>query len=304
MDIAIDKIQRAEEHPLNGNANKAMKFRANRSFRKPVVSEEKSGSYLLFIGARSIFEARKAGAETINCEVVPVPSIKRKHEMLLTERYLCATPPLDMGRAFVQHREEYGITQQELSKCTGIAPGTIHHYESLVKDLAPSLAESLEKGLLTFKEARCIADLSTHARQIEIAKPFIRGEISSVHVERITKLGKTFPSMSVKEILDKINDHRQGEQRSSQRQDESLTSAHHQNEVTLEEKAVSLAAELEELRLVHIPEYRRLGMISSLRILESRLRVALEHLNDSPAKHSSALQSFRRRELKAAVSVR
>jgi hypothetical protein len=52
---------------------------------------------------------------------------------------------------------------------------------------------------------------------------------------------------------------------------------------TLETEVLKLAGELDSLGLRTIPEYRRLKLISSLRILDSRLRSALAHLNGGPA---------------------
>ncbi len=54
---------------------------------------------------------------------------------------------------------------------TIIYSGTIHHYESLIKKLNPKLLVSLDDGDLTFKEARCIADIDNFELQNEIAKP-------------------------------------------------------------------------------------------------------------------------------------
>ena len=46
-------------------------------------------------------------------------------------------PPMVMAKEFYSYRRSHGITQQELARRTGITPGTIHHYESLIRTLDP-----------------------------------------------------------------------------------------------------------------------------------------------------------------------
>ena len=47
----------------------------------------------------------------------------------------------------------------------------------------------------------------------------------------------------------------------------------------VESSILRIAGELDALQLQHIPGYRRLKLISSLRILDSRLKSTLHHLN-------------------------
>lgn len=109
--------------------------------------------------------------------------------------------PTSLGRAFLSHRERFGVTAQQLSRRTGITAGTIHHYESVVLDLAPDLSASVDRGVLSFKEARAIADLPTHDRQRDIAQPFLSGRLSSVHVEKVVALAKRRPELDVEEVI-------------------------------------------------------------------------------------------------------
>ena len=57
---------------------------------------------------------------------------------------------------------------------------------------------------LTFKEARSIADIDDHNRQIELAKPFLSGDLSSVHVEKIVSLAKKHPDSEVNVIIESV----------------------------------------------------------------------------------------------------
>ena len=72
----------------------------------------------------------------------------------------------------------------------------------------------------------------------------------------------------------------------------------------LQENAFMMAGSFEQLASMDIPEYRRLRLISTLRILASRLDVALHHLNGGqsaldekprPITGSRAVENGRRR---------
>jgi len=159
--------------------------RGSRTARDPVVLAEK-GRYVLLAGARRLRTAMEAGEKELDCTVKEAVTEQEKWELQLAEQYHSSlVPPMQLGRAFIQYRDKYGVTQQELARRTGITPGTIHHYESLIRTLAPGLGGKVDSGELTFKEARSIADIEDHERQMEIAKPFVDGVLSSVHVERI-----------------------------------------------------------------------------------------------------------------------
>ena len=112
--------------------------------------------------------------------------------------------PLALGKALVTFRRKSGMKQRRLSKLLGTTPGVIHHYESLILKLDPWLAAKLDSGKLTFKEARCIADIDDLDRQWEIARPFIRGELSSTHVEPLVALAKRYPELAVSDLVARI----------------------------------------------------------------------------------------------------
>ena len=52
--------------------------------------------------------------------------------------------------------------------------------------------------------------------------------------------------------------------------------------VSIESKILEFSAEIASLQMKAIPEFKRLKLISSLRILESRVKLILSHLNSGP----------------------
>ena len=204
--------------------------------------------------------------------------------------------PMDLGGSFIKYREKYDITQQELARRTGITPGTIHHYESLIRTLNPKLGEALTQGLLTFKEARSIADLDDHDRQMEIAKPFIEGKLSSVYVEKIVGRAKIASMLTVDQIIDEVVN---GKKSHVPIKNENLgrieRKSNSPSTELIENSILKIAGELEALQIKNIPEYRRLKLISSLRILETRLKYSLNNLNGGFTSKYSTPKSYTNR---------
>ena len=261
--------------------NQKINPKAIKSRRNPIVLKTSRG-YKLLSGESMITEAKINGITEIECTVKSSITDQEKWELSLAEQYYSALiPPMELGKSFFKYREANKITQQELARRTGITPGTIHHYESLVKTLDPNLAEKLDAGILTFKEARSIADIDSHTRQKEIAQPFIDGTLSSVHVERVEGIAKAEKKMSIQDIIEEVTSGK----RKNPDKEESVFSIPPPvqpkipNTELIESSILKMAGELDAIQLQKIPEYRRLKLISSLRILDSRLKSTLHHLN-------------------------
>ena len=200
---------------------------------------------------------------------------------------------MDLGRAFMEYRDSHEVTQQELARRTGITPGTIHHYESLIRTLDPALGERVNSGELTFKEARSIADIDDHVRQREIAQPFIDGRLSSVHVERIVGRAKTSATLSIEDIIEEVVNGKRAPEREREPVAVIQPAIPVEADTALIENAVlKIAGELDAMQLQVIPEYRRLKLISSLRILDSRLKSALASLNGGVAVRQSVPRQY------------
>ncbi len=257
--------------------------RSSRVAQTPIVRPLDEGTYEIIVGERQWREAIATGAGEVECTVREDLTTQETNELRLAEQYHTASiPPMKLGKAFMAYRETYDVTQQELARRTGITPGTIHHYESLIRTLDPELGRHVDSGKLTFKEARSIADISDFRRQAEIAQPFLSGRLSSVYVERIVGLAKSDPELAVEQIIDEVVN---GKKASTP--EPALTEEPEETGIfdtsRLEVTVLEIAGELDALQLQVVPEYRRLKLMSSLRILEARVSLALAFLNSGPA---------------------
>ena len=276
--------------PSEPAATRAAERHRGRASETPIVQPIEEGGYMLLSGRRGVKAAREAGAAEVEVKVRKRVSRQERQELRLSEQYHNGlVPPMVMAKEFFSYRKSHGITQQELARRTGITPGTIHHYESLIRTLDPRLGKRVDAGDLTFKEARSIADIDGHKRQREIAEPFLSGRLSSVHVERIVGRAKSSPELTIEQLIAEVVD---GARRPTSEpapqpeisEPEMQQAAPQPMGITnLENTALMLAGELGTLPLQVIPEYRRLNLISSLRILNSRLSTALTFLNSGQA---------------------
>ena len=293
LKIPIEKIFPDPGLPQEPAAIRAAERHRGRASETPIVQPNADGGYVLVSGRRGIRAAREAGAEVVEVKVRTRISRQERQELRLSEQYHNAlAPPMVMAKEFYSYRKTHGITQQELARRTGITPGTIHHYESLIRTLDPRLGRRVDAGELTFKEARSIADIDGHKRQREIAEPFLSGRLSSVHVERIVGRAKSSPELTIEQLIAEVVDgDRQAApepapQPEAPEPDPQQLPPQPMEITTLESTALMLAGELGTLPLQVIPEYRRLNLIRSLRILDSRLRSALTFLNSGQAVES------------------
>ena len=259
----------------------------------PVVDEISKGKYKLVSGAEKIHIAKEKGANNVECNLLNDLSSEEKGALDLRLLYqgteIC---PINLGEQFLSFRNSFTVTQQELAKKTGITPGTIHHYESLIKTLEPSLKIHVQNKNLTFKEARSIADIDDHNKQLELAKPFLDGTLSSVHVEKIVSLVKKHSKVDVKEIIDSVIKGKPLKERENiERAEKEIISAPEINLTTIESKILEISAEIDLIQTQQVPEFKRLKLISSLRILQSRTQLALSSLN-TPAKELNFAKSL------------
>ena len=280
MDIEIKNI--------DFNADSTIKLESRKETKRwskfsnqfiPVVEKLSKNKYKLVSGAEKIHIATEKGESSVNCNIITDLNEEEKGALDLRLSYQGSeTCPITLGEKFLGFRKEFSITQQELAKKTGITPGTIHHYESLIKTLAPKLKINVKNKELTFKEARSIADIDDYDRQLQLAKPFLKGELSSVHVEKIVSLAKKHPTTEVKVIIESVTKGRQIVEVKKTEPEKKII----ENPIdfgSIDARILKISAEIDLIQSEEIPEFKRLKLISSLRILQSRTQLALSSLN-------------------------
>ena len=261
MDIEIKNI--------DFNADSTIKLESRKETKRwskfsnqfiPVVEKLSKNKYKLISGAEKIHIATEKGESTVNCNVINHLSEEEKGALDLRLSYQGSeTCSITLGEKFLEFRKNFSVTQQELAKKTGITPGTIHHYESLIKTLAPKLKANVKNKELTFKEARSIADIDDYDRQLQLAKPFLKGELSSVHVEKIVSLAKKHPTTEVKIIIESVTKGKQIIEEKKPEPEKKLTESPI-DFGSIDSRILKISAEIDLIQSEEIPEFKRLKL--------------------------------------------
>ena len=282
MKVSLNDIVIHPTHPIHKfRPLRNLVNKRNSSQKRPVVIK-KDNHFILYSGEKILRTAKNKNKSKIDCIIKD--TILDIDALNLSEIYFSGLKaPTKIAMEFIEFRKLRKMSQQELSRRTGITPGTIHHYESLIKKLDPKLLSYLDKGQLTFKEARCIADLEDFSLQNKIAKPFIEGKISSVYVEKVIRNVKNNPKISYEKIIKNVVD---GVDLSTEKENISKEIKKEIKNTSIEEKILNFSIELESISEEDIPEYRRLRVISSLKILDSKIKSSLSHMDTTFVKKS------------------
>lgn len=194
MDISIDEIspnpwqprRDFDEESLNALASS---IRENGLIQPVVVRKKKDGTYELAAGERRWRAAKIAGLTVI-------PAISKEYddrsmaEMALVENLQRKDlNPVDEGMAYRKLMDEYGLTQESISKKVGKSRPYVANMVRLL-DLPEEVKDFLSKGQLTAGQARPLLGLESDAEKVQLARRIVKEGLSARKVEDIIREGK------------------------------------------------------------------------------------------------------------------
>jgi len=194
MDISIDEIspnpwqprRDFDEESLNALASS---IRENGLIQPVVVRKKKDGTYELAAGERRWRAAKMAGLTVI-------PAISKEYddrsmaEMALVENLQRKDlNPVDEGMAYRKLMDEYGLTQEGISKKVGKSRPYVANMVRLL-DLPEEVKDFLSKGQLTAGQARPLLGLESDAEKVQLARRIVKEGLSARKVEDIIREGK------------------------------------------------------------------------------------------------------------------
>lgn len=138
-----------------------------------IVHDAGDGQYTLIAGERRWRAAQKAGLTELPV-VVKEASPQAMLELAIIENVQRADlNPLEEALAYRQLMDEFGLTQDEVSKRVGKARSTVGNTVRLL-DLAPEVQQAVNNGQLTEGHARPLLSLPTSEMQKELMGTVIR----------------------------------------------------------------------------------------------------------------------------------
>jgi len=138
---------------------------------QPITVRPIDGKYQIVIGERRYRASLLNGQTEIECIVREDIDDKTTREMQFAENSQQENvAPLELGKAFLEHRKKYKMNQEELGKVVGISQRHIGRFESLILDAVSKTQEYIQSGELDVSTAVEISTIKDEKRQGELAQ--------------------------------------------------------------------------------------------------------------------------------------
>lgn len=151
-----------------------------------IVHDSGDGTYTLIAGERRWRAAQKAGLTELPV-VVKEASPQSMLELAIIENVQRADlNPLEEALAYRQLMDEFGLTQEEVSKRVGKARSTIGNTVRLL-DLPLEIQQAVNEGKLTEGHARPLLALPTPETQKEVMGTVVKMELNVRQTEELVR---------------------------------------------------------------------------------------------------------------------
>lgn len=210
MKKAIDKIIPDPNQPRKTFDKEAIKDLASSFDSYGVISPLKvrpcgDDQYMIITGERRWKAAKLRGDKEIEISDPTEIDDQQAREMQFIENIQKTDVPDDeLGKAFADYCETFGISENELARRIGKSLPFVKERIFLVKKATGNIIASFQKGELKYSEAKEIAHIPDEKRQKEVARPFIRGEVSSRHAAKVVEIARKEPQRQVDDIIGEV----------------------------------------------------------------------------------------------------
>lgn len=173
---------------------------------QPVTVRPHNDKYMIVTGERRYRAALLDGLDMIECVVRDDVDDRKAREMQFVENSQQEDiPPLELGRAFLEHRKQYGLSLRDLANVIGIPATTINGYEILCT-AAGQVQSYLQSGQLDASTAYEISTIKDEKRQAELADFAVKQELTRSQVRQIKPIVESQKHRTVGQIYKTIDD--------------------------------------------------------------------------------------------------
>jgi ParB family chromosome partitioning protein len=196
IELSISNIQPNKLQPRDFFDDEKIKeltesIKAN-GVMQPVVVQEKGGGYELIAGERRLRAAKAAGLSTIPAVVKNVTYSESLELALIENIQRENLSAVEEGRAYKRLIDEFGLTQEEVSRKVGKERSTITNAMRLLK-LPLSIQDDVSAGLLTMGHARAILSLASDEEQLAVRELIVKKGLSVRAVESLINSKRKTP---------------------------------------------------------------------------------------------------------------
>jgi ParB family chromosome partitioning protein len=189
MEIAIDQIAPNPYQPRK-TFNEASIEELARSVRQhgivqPLVVTRSGDRYKLIAGERRYRAAQKAGLTTVPVVVKEMMGDGEALQIALIENIQREDlNPIEEAQAYHQLHEEFGLTQEEISKQVGKERSTVANFLRLLK-LPDNVKKLLASGQLSMGHARALLAVESQKKQEQLAERVVRRNLNVRQTEML-----------------------------------------------------------------------------------------------------------------------
>ncbi len=189
MQVAIDQIAPNPYQPRK-TFNEASIEELARSVREhgivqPLVVTRSGDKFKLIAGERRFRAAQKAGLTTVPVVVKEMMGAGDALEIALIENIQREDlNPIEEAQAYHQLHEEFGLTQEEISKRVGKERSTVANFLRLLK-LPDGVKKLLAAGQLSMGHARALLAVESAKKQEQLADRVVRKNLNVRQTEML-----------------------------------------------------------------------------------------------------------------------
>jgi len=160
-----------------------------------VVTRTSDSHYRLIAGERRLRAAQRAGLQTVPAVIKELLKEDDSLQIALIENIQREDlNPIEEAGAYHQLHDEFGLTQEEISRRVGKERSTVANFLRLLR-LPDSVKELLAAGQLTMGHARALLSVESAKRQEQLAERVVK---SNLNVRQTEMLAATSSAKPVK----------------------------------------------------------------------------------------------------------
>lgn len=198
QEIPLDAVRPNAKQPRThfddyAIAELAASIRVHGVIQPVVVRDLGDGAFELIAGERRCRAAREAGLTTVPA-IVRQCSDQEALELALIENLQREDlNPIERAMAYRQYLDTMDATVEQLAARLGESRANIANYMRLLS-LADEILELLQSNQLGMGQARAIAGIEDHQRQLQVARLAVRRNLSVRQVEQLAKQAPSQPT--------------------------------------------------------------------------------------------------------------
>ncbi|HXE92065.1 MAG TPA: ParB/RepB/Spo0J family partition protein [Terriglobales bacterium] len=189
VEIPVDQIDRSpyqtrHKMPEQTLAELAASIRATGVVQPVLVRPTAGGRYELIAGERRWLASQRAGKTTVPAIVRQVSNEQAAEMTIIENLQREDLNPMEQARAFEKLSREFGLTQEEMARKTGVERSTIANFLRLLK-LPFEVQMNIENGPISFGHAKVLMMLTDTEQIKKVGAKIVKDALSVRQLEDV-----------------------------------------------------------------------------------------------------------------------